>query len=109
MFTRDIHSNKETVDTALYELKQSIILTRKQKEKVLCLIVGYGSTGKTHKIHTAVKNELAVMKEKKQIRDFIEGNELDIFSVVYQKFPYKDWIGEEEKRKKNPGVIYVIV
>ena len=109
MFIRDIHSNKETVTTALYELKVSIELTRKSKNKVLCLIVGYGSSGKTHKINTAVMEELQNMKETKKIKDFIRGNNLDLFCSEYLNFKYKDLIPNEEKKKMNPGAIFVIV
>ena len=55
MLTRDIHSNNETVSVALYELKVSIDLTRHDRDKLLCLITGYGSSGKTHKIKTAIR------------------------------------------------------
>lgn len=53
MFTRDIHSHQETTEAAVYDLNQSILLCRRQKEKLLCVIVGYGSKGKTHKIQSA--------------------------------------------------------
>lgn len=108
MLTRDIHSNKETVDVALYDLKQTILLAKKQKEKVIALIVGYGSKGKTHKIQTAVLEALEEFKNNHFIREYIRGNDLDIFSVKYHSFKYKDLIPEGEKRACNPGVIYII-
>lgn len=105
---KDIHSNKETVDTALYELEQSIKLCKRTKDKLLILIVGYGSTSGHHKIKTNVLLKLEEYKNKNFIKDYIEGNKLDIFSLEYQKFKYSHLISEEEKRKKNPGIIYII-
>lgn len=109
MLTRDIHSNLESVDTAIYDLKQTIVLARKSKDKVLCIIVGYGSTGKTHKIQRHVLEALEILKQQNQIKEYIRGNELDIFNVNYQKLKYGHLIPEKEKRIKNPGAIYIIV
>lgn len=109
MFTRDIHSNNENVNTALYDLAKSIDMSRKAKEKLLCIIVGYGSTGKTHKIKNAVENELILLKNQNKIKDFIFGNDLDIFSSKYQSFKYSQIIPCEEKNKRNAGCVYIVL
>ncbi len=109
MLTRDIHSNKETINIALYDLKESIDLAKKQKEKVLCLIVGYGSTGKTHKIKTAIIDALESYQEKHMIKEFILGNEMDIFNIKYQNMKGRDLIPPKEKEKRNPGAIYIVL
>lgn len=109
MLTKDIHSNKETVPTALYELEQGIKLAKARKEKVLCLIVGYGSKGTAHKIQTAVLLQLEEYKSKRMIKEYIRGNELDIFNSNYQKLKFGHLINENEKKEKNYGKIYVIV
>ena len=109
MFTRDIHSNKETIIQALYELDNSLFLAKRSKEKILCLIIGYGSKGKTHKIHTAIIEKLEEYKKTNKIKDFILGNKLDIFDLEYQKFKNKEYIPEEEKKKKNPGCVYIAI
>lgn len=109
MYTRDIHQPSTTVEMALYDLKQTLILARKQKDKVLCLIVGHGSKGGSHKIKTAVLEELEQMKNKNQIRGFIIGSDLDIFSVAYQQLNGKEEIPENCKRRKNPGEIFVLI
>lgn len=105
---RDIHSNKETVTNALYDLEQSIKLCKKQHDKVLMLIVGYGSNSGHHRIKTAVLEKLKEYKDKNFVKDYIEGSKLDIFDLEYQKFKYKELISDEEKRRKNPGIIYII-
>lgn len=109
MFTRDIHSNNENINTALYDLTKSIEMCRKSKEKLLCIIVGYGSTGKTHKIKNAVENELISLKNQHKIKDFIFGNDLDIFSSKYQSFKYSHIIPADEKNKRNAGAVYIVL
>lgn len=109
MLTRDIHSSMETVNTALYDLDISIKLGKKEKDKLVCLIVGYGSKGNSHKIKTACLAKLDELVRNNTIKDYIVGSNLDIFSSVYQNFKYKDRIPESEKTKKNPGAIYIIV
>lgn len=107
MLTRDIHSNNETVSIALYELTVSINLARKDKDKLLCLITGYGSSGKTHKIKTAIIEKLEELKAKKQIKGYLIGSELDIFNLNYQGFSHKDKIPKSDFNRPNPGVIYI--
>lgn len=107
MITIDIHSNHETVGDAISMLDGAIKLGRKEKDKIVCLIVGYGSKGTAHKIRSAVLEKLIEYKEKRFIKDYICGSDLDIFNLNYQKFIGKEKIGEEEKKKKNPGAIYL--
>lgn len=109
MYTADLHCKGETVDTALYNLKQAFILARRSKEKTVCLIVGYGSTGGTHKIKTAVLYELERLAAQKQIKDYILGAELDIFNPKYQTLNGREWIDEACLKRKNPGEVIVIL
>ncbi len=109
MLTIDIHSNKETVSAALYQLGEAIRLARRDKDKLLCVIVGYGSTGKTHKIRTAVIDELTNLKINNNIKGFICGNNLDLFDPIYHGFEYRDRIPDSEKKKQNKGAIYIVL
>ena len=109
MYTVDLHLNGETVDSATSNLHNSIKLARKTKEKTLCLIVGYGSTGGTHKIKTAIELELNNLKNKNQIKGYIFGNELDIFNVKYQTLKGKELIEQTAFKRHNPGEIIVIL
>ena len=109
MFTRDIHSNKETIIQAWYELDNSIFLAKKAKEKIVCLIIGYGSHNTSHKINTAILEKLAEYKSVGKVKDYIMGNKLDMFDLDYQKFKNKELIPEVEKRKKNPGCVYISI
>lgn len=109
MLSRDIHYGKPNVEMALDNLLDFIHFAKRQNAKIIEVVVGYGSSGKTHKIKTA---SLLFLEEKKKmglIKDFILGNDLSIFSSKYQSFEYKEMIPEEEKRKLNPGVIFIVL
>lgn len=108
MLSRDIHYRKPTVDNALDHLNV-FLKSVKGKEKIVEVITGHGSTGGTHKIKTATIEYLEELKNKGYIRDYIVGNELDIFNPKYQKFTFKNLIPEAEKRKLNPGSIFVVL
>ena len=107
MITIDIHSNHETVGDAIAMLDSAIKLGRKDKDKLLCLIVGYGSKGTSHKIRSAVLEKLVEYKNNKYIKDYILGSDLDIFNLNYQHFIGKERISEAEKKNRNPGAIYI--
>ena len=107
MLTIDIHSNKETVNDAKNMCDGAIKMARKDRDRILCLIVGYGSKGTAHKIKSAILELLEEYKTKKIIKDYINGTELDIFNVKYQSFIGADRIPEVEKKKRNPGAIYI--
>ncbi len=109
MYTIDLHLKNETVTTAIFNLRIAIKLARKSKDKVLCLIVGYGSTGGTHKIKSGILAELKNLEESKQIKGYIVGLELDIFNVKYQKLRGKEFIDQDCFKRKNPGEIIVIL
>lgn len=105
----DIHYGKPTVETALESLKFHLKSSKSRRENVLTVVVGYGSTGGTHRIKNATIDYLDSLINLNQIKGFICGNELDIFNSKYQNFRYKDLIPDSEKRKMNPGVIYIIL
>lgn len=107
MLRKDMHGL--TVNEALYELNVTIKLARNRKEKLIALIVGYGASGKSHKIKSAFIETLTDLVTKKQIRDYILGSDLDLFNPRYLNFKYRDLIPNEVKRKANPGEIYIII
>ena len=108
MRSRDIHYGKPTVANALEHL-DLFLKEVKRSEKIVEVITGYGSTGGTSKIKNAVLMRLEEYKESKYIKDYICGNELDIFNPKYQNFKYKMLLTEEVKRSKNPGAVYIIL
>lgn len=109
MYIVDLHYKTATVESALYNLNSSLKLARSSKEKILCVIVGYGSSGGSHKIKNAVIEELNNLLNKKQIKGFIGGNEIDIFNVKYQLLKGKESIPKELHQRKNPGEVIIIL
>lgn len=109
MYVVDLHQKNENTEASIYNLFEAIKLARRTKEKIVCAIVGYGSTGGSHKIKNAVMNELLNLKAKKQIKEFIIGNEIDMFNDNYQKLKHKNLIPLECKKRKNPGEVIIIL
>lgn len=101
----DLHSDCENINTLKYKLEIEFSFARKS-DRLLCLIVGYGSKGGTHKIRNNVIELLEEYKGKK-IKDYILGNDIDIFNSKYHSFLGKDRIPEELKKTTNPGIILV--
>ena len=108
MYTVDIHYQGSTRLSTKHNIDESIIIARREKDKLLCLIVGKGNGG-THKIKSESLLILNDYKANNKIKDFICGCDLDIFSSVYLNFKYRDRIPQVEKIKKNAGSIYVIL
>ena len=108
MRSRDIHYGMPTVANALDHL--DIFLKEvKRSEKIVEVITGYGSKGGSCKIRNAVIKRLEEYKEKNYIKDFICGNELDIFNQKYQNFKYHSLLTDEIKRIQNKGAIYIVL
>ncbi len=103
----DLHGYNS--NAAIIQLEKMISLAKKNKSKILKVIVGYGSTGKTHKIKDNAIDFLNEIKNKNIIKDFICGEELDIFCKKYQDFKYKELISETEKKIRNKGIIIVVL
>ena len=108
MISRDIHYGKPTVANALEHL-DLFLKEVKRSEKIVEVITGYGSTGGSSKIKNAVLIRLEEYKESKYIKDYICGNELDIFNLKYQNFKYRDLIPENVKKIRNSGAIYIVL
>ena len=109
MYIKDIHSNNETINDAIYELLEGIKMAKRDKDKILCLITGYGSHGTSHKIKTAIEEKLDELLKDKIIKGWLRGTELDIFNYKYQSFPNAYNIPKKDKNDKNPGAIYIAV
>lgn len=107
----DIHKGKVKTETAISYLEDLIKRNRKIKINFFAVIVGYGSTGGTHKIKTASLEYLENALENNKIRNFLQGSECNIFSNKYQKLDskYKKDITGEMKSRSNPGIIYIWV
>ena len=99
------------VEEAISRMNMGIQEMRVSREKTVKLIHGYGSTGTGGKIRTGVRNELAGMKRRKLIRDFIPGEEFGPLDAASRKLAESsaavtrdpDW------GRMNPGITIVIL
>ena len=108
MLSRDIHYGKPTVFNAIEHLKV-FLKEAKRSDKIVEVITGYGSSGGTSKIKNEAIRYLDELKESNYIKDYICGNDLDIFNLKYQNFKYRSLLSEESKRRCNPGAIYIVL
>lgn len=108
MYTLDIHSHKETTKEAISMLEGALSFGRKDKDRMICLITGYGSTSGHGRIKSAVIEVLESWKGNK-IKDYLLGNELDIFNKRYQGCKYTSSIPKDELKSQNPGKIYIFL
>ena len=77
----NLEQGMPTVQSALINLRQSILTSRARGIKAIKLIHGYGSSGKGGAIRTAVKRELISFKQAGKIKEFVPGEE---FSPFYE-------------------------
>ena len=63
------------VEEAVGRLRMGLQEMRVSRVKAVKLIHGYGSTGRGGKICVGVRGDLAVMKKRKQIKDYIPGED----------------------------------
>jgi len=109
MRTVDIHNDNQNENRVRYDIDNEIAFAKREKDKLLCLIVGYGSSGKSHKVKNYAIMYLDELKEKKRIVDYILGNDIDIFNPKYQTFKGRENIPEDIKKSHNLGIIIVKV
>ncbi len=69
----NLEDGMPTVNEAITRMRIGLQEMRVSRVKAVKLIHGYGSTGRGGKINIGVREELAAMKRKKQIRDYIPG------------------------------------
>ena len=71
----NLEEGMPAVSEALKRMHAGLQEIRYSRPKAVKLIHGYGSTGRGGKIRIGVREELMEMKQRKQIRDFIPGEE----------------------------------
>ena len=73
--TLNLEDGMPTVEEAIGRLRIGLQEMKVSRVKVVKLIHGYGSTGRGGKIRTGIRNELAEMKRRGLIREFIHGED----------------------------------
>lgn len=106
----DLHPQGATVDDALALLSRIVSAARGGGPSLFALITGYGSSGGTSMIKSAVMAACRRYLRQRHIRGFLDGECAgDMFSPQYQAFPDAGRIPVSYKRSPNPGIVFVCV
>ena len=104
----DLHQRGARVDDALAHLNRLVSASRGGGPSVFAVITGYGSSGGTAMIKSAVLAACRRYLRQRHIRGFLDGEYAgDIFSAQYQAFPAADRIPVAYKRSPNPGLVFI--
>jgi len=104
----DIHAWGTTVDAALAQLDRIVSSSRGGGPSVFAVITGYGSSGGTAMIKSAVLSACRRYLRQRHITGFLDGEYAgDIFSPQYQSFPAASRIPTSYKRSPNPGLVFI--
>lgn len=111
MIKHDVHLAKDNIKTALFYLHKCISEARRDKDRIVMFITGYGSKGNTHKIRTSVIEELEELIKKNSIKCYILGSDILELNDKYLNFLkfMKNPIPNEMKSNNSSGVIYIKV
>ena len=106
----DIHKPQMYVDDALSDLERIISHERAAGSGVFAVVTGYGSTGGTSKIKSAVLAACRRYLRQNHIRGYLDGEKAgDMFSPEFLSFPGTEKIPVGYKRSSNPGVVFIAV
>lgn len=107
----DLEDGMPLVEEAISRMNMGLQELRVSQEKLVKLIHGYGSTGTGGKIRTGVRGELAAMKRKKLIRDFIPGEDFGPLDAASRKLAESSTTipRDPDWGRMNPGIAIVVL
>ena len=106
----DIHKPQMYVDDALSDLERIISRARASRAGVFAVVTGYGSSGGTSRIKSAVLAACRKYLRLNHIRGFLDGEKAgEMFSAEFLSFPCTEKIPAHYKRSPNPGVVFIAV
>ncbi len=99
------------VEEALSRMNMGIQEMRVSRMKAVKLIHGYGSTGRGGKIRVGVRDELADMKRKRLIKDFIPGEDFGPMNAASRKLAEQDKsvTRDPDYGRMNHGITVVVL
>ena len=98
------------LDDATSELDRLISRARNGGVRVFGVVTGYGSSGGTCRIRSAVLAACRKYLRENHIRGFVDGEHAgDIFSKQFLSFPDTGAIPVAYKRSPNPGIVFIAV
>ena len=106
----DIHPKGARVDDALAQLERIVSSARAGGTRVFAVVTGYGSSGGTARIKSAVLSVCRRYRQQNHIRGFLDGEFAgELFSPQCMAFPDAALLPASARRSPNPGVIYICV
>ena len=106
----DLHANGMLVDDALAKLERIVSSARASGPKLFAVVTGYGSSGGTSKIKSAVLAACRTYRKQNHIRGFLDGEFAgDMFSAQFLSFPDAASIPASYHRSPNPGIVFIRV
>ena len=106
----DLHERGMRVDDALAKLERIVSSARGGGPRLFAVITGYGSSGGTNKIKSAVIAVCRKYRRLNHIRGYLDGEKAgDMFSAEFLSFPNAAEIPAIYHRTANPGIVIIRV
>ena len=109
--TVNLEKGRPSAESALHRLTLELATARREGVKLLIVIHGYGSSGKGGVIRDECRKVLDYMRLKKEISDYISGEECSSragpIKGLVRRYPHLE--GERMLKAKNPGITVVIL
>lgn len=107
----NIKSDMPTAQDAIKRVTFNIRNAKSWGASAVKIIHGYGSSGKGGKIRVETRRYLQDQKDKKQIRDFITGEDFSIFNAAtLSAFTFCDELRrDKDLERHNNGITIVIL
>lgn len=106
----NLHGKGVRADDAVAKLDLIVSSERARGEGVFAVVTGYGSTGGTSIIKTAVLEACRDYLRTNHIRGYLDGDKAgDLFCDEALRFPAMGELPLQARMIPNPGVIYIAV
>ena len=107
----NLEEGMPTVEEAVGRMRMGLQEMRIRRVRIVKLIHGYGSTGRGGKIRAGVRNELAGMKRKKLIREFIPGEDFGPLDALSRKLVEQERSAarDPDYGRMNHGITLVVL
>lgn len=111
IYRLNLEEGMPLVEEALDRMNMGLQEMRHSREKTVKLIHGYGSTGRGGSICAAVRRELAQMKRKKYIRDYIPGEDFGPLDAASRKWAeqIREIPRDPDYGRMNHGITIVVL
>ena len=106
----NLHERGMRVDDALARLERIVSSARARGPSLFAVVTGYGSSGGTSRIKSAVLDACRRYRRQNHIRGFLDGEEAgDYFTEAFLSFPGAASIPASYRRSPNPGIVFIRV